>query len=567
MRLKRVLCLALALCLLAAVLPTAGQEAVAAAKYYITVDLTNQIVTVYNNGNTTEAGIVRQMICSTGKSGTPTPTGTYTLPSKTYSTERTEWYYFPVYKCYAKWATRIVGGILFHSVIYSASKRGPTSASVKALGSKASHGCVRLRVEDAKWIAQNCPAGTRCRIYNSGKTNAALRKRLLSKSFSRASETYDHFMGRTAEGGEDASGGKLSLSRGSSGEKVKLLQKRLKELGFLNDTVDGKFGANTEAAVKYFQAAKGLKKTGAVDDALWARLFAADAPTGTYVTLAKGMSGPAVSALQQALAELKLFGGSVNGSFLKDTEAAVKQYQGYFGFAVNGKANQALQKDILKRAEDVKTWFGGGDYQLTTYTEAVQMARVKVSSATLRAKAKASAKALAKLKKKAEVEVLSKGATWSKVRYNNQSGYIQTKSLTFFTGTRTAVSYEPGTEPTPTPEISLPTPTPEIFIPTPTPEPTSEPTPTPEVYIPTPTPEPEEIISESEAQSAGERTLAGPEALEIEQEEGSGQPDAEAVAVEPGAEGAPEATREPPTLDDFEAEPVEENLLTLTIGG
>ena len=35
MRLKRVLCLALALCLLAAVLPTAGQEAVAAAGYTV----------------------------------------------------------------------------------------------------------------------------------------------------------------------------------------------------------------------------------------------------------------------------------------------------------------------------------------------------------------------------------------------------------------------------------------------------------------------------------------------------------------------------------------------------
>ena len=38
----------------------------ASPKYYITVDLTNQVVTVYDNGNVSNAGIVRQMICSTG---------------------------------------------------------------------------------------------------------------------------------------------------------------------------------------------------------------------------------------------------------------------------------------------------------------------------------------------------------------------------------------------------------------------------------------------------------------------------------------------------------------------
>ena len=32
--------------------------------------------------------------------------------------------------------------------------------SVSALGRKASHGCVRLRVEDAQWIYENCDDGT-----------------------------------------------------------------------------------------------------------------------------------------------------------------------------------------------------------------------------------------------------------------------------------------------------------------------------------------------------------------------------------------------------------------------
>ena len=36
--------------------------------------------------------------------------------------------------------------------------------SVYALGSKASHGCVRLQVEDARWIFENCRKGTIVRI-------------------------------------------------------------------------------------------------------------------------------------------------------------------------------------------------------------------------------------------------------------------------------------------------------------------------------------------------------------------------------------------------------------------
>ena len=58
------------LLLTAACLPVLEQTAHAAAAYYIQVDLTNQIVTVYQNGNVTNEGIVRQMICSSGTAAT-----------------------------------------------------------------------------------------------------------------------------------------------------------------------------------------------------------------------------------------------------------------------------------------------------------------------------------------------------------------------------------------------------------------------------------------------------------------------------------------------------------------
>jgi peptidoglycan hydrolase-like protein with peptidoglycan-binding domain len=39
-----------------------------------------------------------------------------------------------------------------------------------------------------------------------------------------------------------------TLARGSRGDNVKLLQEKLIELGYLNDTADGIYGAKTQTA-------------------------------------------------------------------------------------------------------------------------------------------------------------------------------------------------------------------------------------------------------------------------------------------------------------------------------
>ncbi len=59
----------------------------------------------------------------------------------------------------------------------------------------------------------------------------------------------------------------LSLSiakRGDKNDTVKTIQKMLVQLGFLDGTADGVYGASTEKAVKKFQAANGLPGNGAV---------------------------------------------------------------------------------------------------------------------------------------------------------------------------------------------------------------------------------------------------------------------------------------------------------------
>ena len=457
------------LLLIAALLLTAV-PAMAAPSYYITVDLTNQIVTVYRSGNVSNSGIVRQMICSSGKSGSATPTGTFTLPAKSRASERTEWYYFSQYRCYAKYATRIRGGILFHSVTYSTKTSGPSASAVRNLGSPASHGCIRLRVDDAQWIAYNCPAGTKVKIYYSGQRDSALRSRLLKKSFSAADQTYGEFTGASDV-----------LAKGSSGEKVRQLQNRLIELGYLRSAADGQFGTDTHNAVAAFQQAIGVTANGKVDSALWDRLFAADVPAAGLV---QGDSGDKVVQLQAALKGLRLYSGEESGNFDEATAAAVREYQSMNGLSVTGSVSDALLAAMQARAAELKNQFGDSDYRLVDSTVSVSRAKVKVSSSlNLRQKASTSSKSLAKMKNGAVVSVLEKGGTWSKIQYGSLVGYAMNSYLSFYTDTTTSKIYEAVTTPTETP---APT---ETVEPTETPAPTesAEPTETP---VPTATPSP-----------------------------------------------------------------------------
>ena len=129
--------------------------------YVLKVSVADQRVYAYapdRNGEYTD--LVRTMKCSTGRKGTPTPTGTFTDTAP-----GARWHFFKKFNCWAQYAFYIQGDIMFHSVLYSQKGGKVTQSSVNHLGSRASHGCVRLSVDDAKWIWNNCPSNTRVEVY------------------------------------------------------------------------------------------------------------------------------------------------------------------------------------------------------------------------------------------------------------------------------------------------------------------------------------------------------------------------------------------------------------------
>ncbi len=54
------------------------------------------------------------------------------------------------------------------------------------------------------------------------------------------------------------------LKKGSKGDEVVTLQKKLKQWGYYSGSVDGVFGSGTEKAVQYFQRKNGLTADGIV---------------------------------------------------------------------------------------------------------------------------------------------------------------------------------------------------------------------------------------------------------------------------------------------------------------
>ena len=160
-----------------------------------------------------------------------------------------------------------------------------------------------------------------------------------------------------------------TLEYGSEGDAVKKMQQKLKDLGYLSGSADGKFGVATEAAVIAFQKRNNLTADGKAGTATLNKLYSGTAnraagnsarienknssgrdtsgiaSTG-YETLENGSTGDAVRRLQRRLKELGYYNGSSDGSFGDATEAAVMAFQLQNNLTVDGKAGPATQRAL-----------------------------------------------------------------------------------------------------------------------------------------------------------------------------------------------------------------------------
>ena len=147
-------------------IPSPGQV----LEYRIEVSIAAQIVTVYRLADNS---IVKQFLCSTGTTSSPTPLGSYQIQRKE------QWLYFPEFNnVWGQYTSNITGQIWFHSITYS--QKDPATLSAKGynnLGQRMSHGCIRMACGDVYWIFQNCPVRTTVDIIE-GTPNPALQQQL-----------------------------------------------------------------------------------------------------------------------------------------------------------------------------------------------------------------------------------------------------------------------------------------------------------------------------------------------------------------------------------------------------
>ncbi len=149
-------------CIMVFCFPKADTKA-AAGNYYIKVNKSTNVVTVYTQDNKPYTAFV----CSCGDA---TPVGTF------YTYNKHTWWLLDG-PSYGQYVTRVVGNYLFHSVwYYQQDKTTQSYVQYNKLGTHASHGCIRLTTAAAKWIYDNCPLQTKVVIFNGSAADDPLGK-------------------------------------------------------------------------------------------------------------------------------------------------------------------------------------------------------------------------------------------------------------------------------------------------------------------------------------------------------------------------------------------------------
>lgn len=215
----RRLLLLFALCALLALLRAfPALPAAAGVERVVWIDLQAMRLTVYENRNT-----VATFPIAAGARETPTPLGVFRV-NRRFRTEEVTGFGTRFLGIDARWGQYGIHGT-----------NAPGS-----IGSRVSHGCVRLYSRDAEALYRMIPNGTRVVIENG---------------------PYGE-LGWSLE----------TLSPGDRGALVVAAQRKLYALGYYAGGLDGVYGAGMSEALLRFKAEHGLAKADLVDAETWAAL-------------------------------------------------------------------------------------------------------------------------------------------------------------------------------------------------------------------------------------------------------------------------------------------------------
>ena len=166
---------------------------------------------------------------------------------------------------------------------------------------------------------------------------------------------------------------------GASGDEVTRLQQRLKDLGYLNGKVDGKYGGGTKRAVISFQRRNGLKTDGVAGETTLAKLYADDAvaaPENTEPVNVLTGEVPMLVNADHPVDEYFVPADLVNLTDVLDKKLVTIKYKKTQGVRT---AVEALQTMLEAAKEDkITKWQISAGYR--TWDDQVKLLNAKISS-------------------------------------------------------------------------------------------------------------------------------------------------------------------------------------------
>ncbi len=140
------------------------------------------------------------------------------------------------------------------------------------------------------------------------------------------------------------------MKTGSTGDQVRELQHRLRQLAWFTGTITGSYGESTAKGVTGFQDKRSLQETGEVDQRTWTKLTGMTRKPSRDEMYNKVVAGPAILSsgdngekvrnLQARLKQLDWFSGEISGVYGSITTASVRGFQGKRALPETGAVDQ-----------------------------------------------------------------------------------------------------------------------------------------------------------------------------------------------------------------------------------